>query len=102
MSRSMVLNKLLVHPKRIIKALLRRVLSFINSQPRLRRYVLAIINRLGLYDIACRLHARLSAALCRSGPYSFIPTDAADLGPHALHIYSDLKTAIERGQKEKA
>lgn len=93
----------LILPKRFVKALPRRGLSFIDNHPKLRRYVLAIIRRLGLYPIARAVYARMVAATYRSGtrnPYDFIPTDIAHLTPRARQNYADLKAAIERRQKD--
>lgn len=86
--------------KRLVKALLRRVLSFINNHPKLRQYVLIIINRLGLYGMACTLYARTAYGEGMRGPHNFIPTDIAHLSPRARQIYADLKAAIDRRQKE--
>lgn len=82
---------------------LRRGLSFLKNHPDLRRCILAIIRRLGLYPLTCTIYARMAPASCRPdmrSPYGFIPTDIAHLPPRARHIYADLKAAIERRQKE--
>jgi len=89
--------------RRFARVALSRGLSFINNHPKLQRYVLAIIRRLGLYPLARAIYARMIPASCRSdmrNPYGFIPTDIAHLPPRARQIYADLKAAIERRQKE--
>ncbi len=87
--------------RRSAKALFRGVLSVINSHPKLRRYALAVIYRLGLYGIARRLYARIAGTSIR-GQYSFIATDHAHLTPRARQIYADLKAAIAQHKKENA
>lgn len=82
---------------------LRRGLSFINNHPKLQRYVLAIIRKLGLYQHARAIYARMTPASSqanKSSPYGYIPTDIAQLSPYARQIYADLKAAIERREKK--
>ncbi len=97
---SEVLSKFLMVPKRFTKGLLRRGLSFIKRQPKLRRYVLAIINKLGLYGIARTLYARVVYGTDIRGTHNFIPTDLPHLTPRARQIYANLKAAIKTRNKE--
>lgn len=81
---------------------LRGGLSFINTHPKLQRYFLAIIRMVGLHPLARAIYARMIPASSQANKntlYGFIPTDIAQLSPHARQIYADLKAAIERRQK---
>ena len=88
--------------RRVAKALLRRGLSFVNRHPQSRRYLLALINRLGLYGFARTLYARFRSDICFGGRRNVLPADIADLTPRARQIHADLKAAIERRQKENS
>lgn len=93
----MILNKPLLFLKRITKALLRRGLSFVDRHPQSRRYLLALLNRLGLYSIARNLYARSGMGFWGRG--NAVPTDIAHLTPRAREIYADLKDAIAQHRK---
>lgn len=92
------MSELKSFPSRCTKAFLRRGLSFINTHPKLQRYIMAITRRLGLYRLARTIHARLAPSI--RTPYGFIPTDIAHLSPRARQIHFELKAAMERHQKE--
>lgn len=80
------------------KTLLRRGLSFIDRRPQPRKYLLAVINRLGLHGIARTLYARFSG-IGFGGPRNAVPADIAHLTPRARQIHADLKAAIAGRQK---
>lgn len=89
--------------KRFASVTLHRSRSFINKHPRLQRTILAIIRKLGLYSLARVVYTRMAVTSGQSetiGPYGFIPTEFAHLPPRARQVYSDLKAAMERRQKE--
>jgi O-antigen chain-terminating methyltransferase len=94
------LKKLRILLKRLVNRIPRRVLSFINRRPKLRRYALAIINRLGVYSFARALYARVAYGTGIMGTQNFISTDIAHLTPRARQIYANLKAAIETHDKE--
>lgn len=92
-----VVTRVQVLFRRIAKALLRRGLSFVDRHPQSRRYLLALLNRLGLYSIARNLYARSGMGFWGRG--NAVPTDIAHLTPRARQIYADLKDAIAQHRK---
>lgn len=89
--------------RQFARGALRRGQAFLKHHPRLQRYVLEIIRRLGLYSLMRDIYVRATHDSSRSNtgnPHGFIPTDIAHLSPRARQIYSDLKAAVERHRKE--
>lgn len=81
---------------------MRRAPSFIDRHPQTRRYLLALINRLGLHGIARTLYVRFRCRIGFAGRRSVVREDIAHLTPRARQVYADLKVAIERRQKENS
>ena len=103
-TRQAEMSENLMRPKHIAKAVLRRVRTFINTHPKLRRCTLAAITRLGLYEVARTSYAWLTEASYRSnvrGPHNFVIKDIAHLTPPARRIYADLKAAIEKNRETR-
>ncbi len=97
------MSELNLFRRQLTSAVLRRMKSFFNKHPILLQSVLTVIRKLGLLPLARRVFTNFTLASIqadKSNPYGFIPTDIAQLSPHARQIYVDLKAAIERRQKE--
>jgi hypothetical protein len=94
------MKKLRILLSGIVKDILRGGMSYVNSQPSLRQYAVAIIQRLGLYSIARAIYSRVKGAYYRSGKRRSHVATPADLSPRARHIYADLKTVIEHRQRK--
>lgn len=89
--------------RRLTMTALHRLKSFLHKHPKLQRNISVIIQRLGLYQHVRAIYARITPASSqadKSNPNGFIPTDIAQLSPHARQIYAGLKAAIERHHKE--
>ncbi len=75
----------LLQAKRFVRVLLLPFWPFIRSHTRLRRYVLAIARRLGF---------------CATGAKTVSVMTVADLNSRSRRIYTDLKAALEKRNKE--
>ena len=94
------MKKLRILLNRVVKSILRRGLSYVNSHPRLRQYAVALTQRLGLYSNARAFYSRLKGAPYRSGKGRLVGATSADITPRARQIYTDLKDAIEHRQRK--
>jgi len=86
-----------IRPK--IRLILQHAALYIGRRPRLKRFVLALLNRLP------RLKSRLMRVALitgtATGPMSQkTPTELSHLSPRARQIYADLKAAIEKNKQE--
>jgi len=84
----------------IVKSILRQGVSFVQSHPRLGQFVIAIIQRLGLFTVVRDLYSRLKGTTNRSRKRRSDGVLSTDLPPRARQIYADLKIAIEHRQGE--
>lgn len=81
---------------------MRRAVIFISGYPLLKRSILFVIRRLGLYGVVRTVYARLFVSASGAGVKwgSPVPLELANLTPHAHQIYAELKSAIEHSQME--
>lgn len=79
--------------------LLRRIFFLVSRYPKLLRCTVALISRLGLLGFARTLHERVTSHANISDSNLALPTEVAQLGPHARHIYAVLKTEVESRNK---
>ena len=86
--------------KNLSKVLI-RVWAFACASQRIRRYVLAILSILGLYDVARLFYWRLDTIVCRSDGRGIGVKDKTHLTPGARRIYADLKAAIPKNQESR-
>jgi len=89
------MKKLRILLSGIVKSILRRGLSSVNSHPRLRQYAVALTQRLGLYSNARAFYSRLKGAPYRPRSRKTSGLTSADLSPRPRQIYTDLKATIE-------
>ncbi|WP_298220053.1 class I SAM-dependent methyltransferase [Halothiobacillus sp.] len=87
-------------PRRMIRSALIKTMATVQTRPRLKRFVLKVLNRFP------RLKQRLWSIRFQNTPISLpiatptIQPHEADLSPRARQIYLDLKTAMEKHNKE--
>jgi len=89
------MKKLRILPGRVVKDILRGGMSWVNSHPKLRQYVMAITQRLGLYTVVRVIYSRLEGAPYQPRSRKTSGLTSADLSPRARQIYTDLKATIE-------
>lgn len=97
------MKPLLLLPK-ISRAALRRGIGFVNASPARKKYLAAIVRKLGLYNAARGLYTKLISVAYRpqaAGSYRVVHTRVAPLTPRAREIYVRLNAAIERNQRVK-
>lgn len=90
--------------KLFAKATLAHLLSFININPAFRRYVLVIVNHLGLHNTTRAFYVFMVNSANQSNARrvtSFVPKDIEQLSPQARNVYVNLKSAIQSQKKEK-
>ena len=99
-----MVKKSLIQLKLLVKAILGHALSFINNNPKFRRYVLVIVNHLGLQNAARAFYVFMVNSANKSNASrmtSFVPKDIEQLSPQASNVYVNLKSAIQSQKKEK-
>lgn len=89
-------------PQLLIRAILRKVLFFIDSSPKLRKYVVGVVHKLGLYSTARVFYEFLADLKYRTSSRNskgFIPSDIKHLPPHALQVYEEINAALSNGKR---
>lgn len=75
---------------------------YINRRPRLRRVIVALVNRFpGMKTHLMRLVMGASASFAQRARPHDIPAELSQLTPRARRIYADLKSAIERQKGQR-
>jgi hypothetical protein len=85
--------------KSVLKKIVWRAIRFISDRPRLKRLALAWVRKHPRLEQRLRRFAAVGGGM-HSGKEPNPPMKLANLTPHARRIYADLKTAIERRQRE--
>lgn len=91
---------------RLGKRALERALAFAISHPKLKSYIIAVLRKLKLYSsiratFMCMIAVQ-SFETNANDEYCFPCADIANIQPRARQIYAELKSAIERSQKERS
>nr|VFK41184.1 MAG: hypothetical protein BECKTC1821E_GA0114239_10105 [Candidatus Kentron sp. TC] len=77
---------------------IRSLALYVGGRPALRKAALAVLDRFP--GLKYRLMGIVYGSLATPGVHrEKVPTDLADLSPHARRIHGDLKAAVERRQK---
>nr|VFK39968.1 MAG: methyltransferase, FkbM family [Candidatus Kentron sp. TC] len=77
---------------------IRGLALYVGGRPALRKAALAVLDRFP--DLKHRLMRIVYGSLATPGVHrEKVPTDLADLSPHARRIHGDLKAAVERRRK---
>jgi hypothetical protein len=85
--------------KSVLKQIIGRAIRFVSDRPHLKRLALAWVRKHPRLEQRLRRFASVVGGV-HSGKEPNPPMKLANLTPHARRIYADLKTAIERRQKE--
>lgn len=80
------------------KWLLQHTILYVNRRPRLRSVVHTLLNRIPF--VKRRLIAIVIGAPMPTTARQDLPTEVTNLTPHARQIYSDLKSALAKRQRE--
>ncbi|MDN0076842.1 class I SAM-dependent methyltransferase [Crenobacter sp. SG2303] len=85
--------------KKIGRPVVKRAMEFVNARPVLRKNIIELINRLGLYERIRRRYWILQGKTHKVSPLvigrSFV-NEFSDLSPRARQIYADLKIEIKK------
>ena len=81
------------------KVLLQHAALYVGRRPRLKNAALKVLNRFP--SLKSWLFQIVTGVKTQPVQPQIVPTDIAHLTPHARQIYADLKSAIERRQKER-
>lgn len=99
-----MVEKSLIQLKLLAKAILSHALLFINHSPKLRNYVMVVINRFGLDNTVRTFYVFLVNSSNQSNArktLSFTPKDIRQLSPQARNVYANLDSAIKSHKSEK-
>jgi acyl carrier protein phosphodiesterase len=90
--------------KAVAGAVAHRTNARLNAYPSLKRWLIQVARRAGLYNWLGKMRRRLQAANAPQVSTASFPVDFAQLTPHARHIYSEMAAAIvsRKNQKKNA